>query len=171
VAAPHDTGAYLQDLPATAAPHYADYGPELTRGCRGLRLWLPLWTHGVAAFRDALDEKLDLARFAYHDLRRDPDFDVPLRPDLSVVVFRARGDDDANRRLLARMNDSGRVYLSGTTVHGRYTLRLCVLSHRTHAEHLKEALQALREHAAPSAPEDAGGGRRNGAPARAARIC
>lgn len=145
LAAHSATGEYLRDLHPTSLPHYANYGPELTRDFRGLRLWLPLWVHGVGAFRETLDEKLDLARFTYHSLRRDRGFETPLRPDLSIVVFRLRDADDVgNRRLLARLNEQGRVYLSGTMMNGRYVLRLCVLSHRTHAEHVSEALAALR---------------------------
>jgi aromatic-L-amino-acid/L-tryptophan decarboxylase len=49
-------GQYLQDLDTDGdLPDYANLGPELTRDFRGLRLWLPLHLHGVAAFRDALD--------------------------------------------------------------------------------------------------------------------
>lgn len=140
------TGEYLKDLHPTALPHYANYGPELTRDFRGLRLWLPLWVHGVAAFRSALDEKLDLARHAYRALRRDPGFETPLAPDLSVVVFRAADlDDVTNRKLLAGVNDTGRVFLSGTMVNGRYVLRLCVLSHRSHATHVADALSVLSD--------------------------
>lgn len=140
------TGEYLKDLHPTALPHYANYGPELTRDFRGLRLWLPLWVHGVAAFRSALDEKLDLARHAYRVLRRDPGFETPLAPDLSVVVFRAADlDDVTNRKLLAGVNETGRAFLSGTMVNGRYVLRLCVLSHRSHAAHVADALSVLSD--------------------------
>jgi len=140
------TGEYLKDLHPTALPHYANYGPELTRDFRGLRLWLPLWVHGVGAFRAALDEKLDLARYAYRALRRDPGFETPLHPDLSIVVFRAQDlDDVANRAMLDAVNESGRLFLSGTMVNGRYVLRLCVLSHRTHACHVADALAALSD--------------------------
>ncbi|SFP26279.1 aromatic-L-amino-acid decarboxylase [Amycolatopsis arida] len=150
-AAHADTGAYLQDLPAPPVPHYADHGPELTRECRGLRLWLPLWLHGVGAFRAALDEKLDLARFAYSELTARGAFECPYPPQLSTVCFALAGAggaaDDANHRLLDEVNAEGRIYLSGTTVEGRYLLRLCVLSHRSHAEHVREALAVLHERA------------------------
>ncbi len=56
-----DRAGYLRDVAETELPGFAALGPELTRDTRGLRLWLPLHLHGVAAFRAALDEKLDLA--------------------------------------------------------------------------------------------------------------
>ena len=85
-----------------AVPSFADLSPELTRDFRGLRVWLPLHLHGVGAFRDALDEKLDLARHAYDQLCAIPELELPWEPDLSIVAFRHRDGDEASRRLLDR---------------------------------------------------------------------
>ena len=59
-----DDADYLQDLDLeqSSAASPAEYGPELSRPFRGLRLWLPLMLHGARAFREALSEKLALAR-------------------------------------------------------------------------------------------------------------
>ena len=55
--------AYLQDrAPEGELPNVNEYSPELSRDHRGFRVWLPLKLHGVRAFREALDEKLDLTR-------------------------------------------------------------------------------------------------------------
>src|SRR5205085_6761024 len=95
---------YLQDLGHdTGLPDYADLGLELSRGFRGLRLWLPLHLHGVAAFRAALDEKLDLAAAAHGELLDLP-LIPPAEPDLTVLAFRAPGGDGANRCLLERIH-------------------------------------------------------------------
>ncbi|MCT2582130.1 aminotransferase class V-fold PLP-dependent enzyme [Actinophytocola sp. S1-96] len=140
-----DEAPYLHDLGTTdVPPNYGDLGAELTREFRGLRLWLPLHLHGVAAFRDALDEKLDLAAHAYDELRRVPEVHLPLRPELSTVVFRHVAGDEATRRLLDRINSSGRVLLSSTSLDGHTVIRMCVLSHRSHAEHVDEALDVIR---------------------------
>lgn len=143
-------GHYLQDLAHDSGlPDFADYSPELSRAFRGLRVWLPLQLHGVGAFRAALDEKLDLAAALDRALRDDERLEVPWPTLLSVVAFRGRGlDDDANRALLARINDSRRVCLSSTVVGGRFTLRACVLSHRTHRNRIEEAAAIIRSAAA-----------------------
>jgi aromatic-L-amino-acid decarboxylase len=74
-------GHYLQDVRGAGdLPDYADLGPELTRDYRGLRIWLPLHLHGVAAFREPLDEKLDLASFAYEELAGEPSLGAALAP-------------------------------------------------------------------------------------------
>ncbi|HEX6312716.1 MAG TPA: aminotransferase class I/II-fold pyridoxal phosphate-dependent enzyme [Acidimicrobiia bacterium] len=149
LAAHHVGGEYLQDLRAgTRIPNFADYSPELSRDFRGLRVWLPLHLHGVDAFRAALDEKLDLAGTVDDGLRAVAELEVPWRPPLSIVAFRLAGaGDDANRRLLERINASRRVALSSTTVDGRHTLRVCVLSHRTHRDRIDEAITVIRESA------------------------
>jgi aromatic-L-amino-acid/L-tryptophan decarboxylase len=149
LAAAHDGGdaPYLQDLEAGALPDFAAYGPELTREFRGLRLWLPLHLHGVAAFRAALDEKLDLAQHAHARLSRLPTLAVLGPPDLSTVAFRCRAGDAATTELLSRVNAEGRVLLSSTRVDGRVLGRICVLNHRTDRARVDEALDALRRHA------------------------
>jgi aromatic-L-amino-acid decarboxylase len=138
-------GSYLQDLDSEQdLPDFSALGPELTREFRGLRLWLPLCLHGVSAFRDALDEKLDLAAHAYRDLADDPRLELPWAPDLSTVAFRLRrAGPDADRHLLARINATGAAFLSSTRIDGRDTLRLCILSHRTHREHIDRALDVI----------------------------
>ncbi|MGW0481551.1 pyridoxal phosphate-dependent decarboxylase family protein [Nonomuraea sp. NPDC003214] len=138
-------GQYLQDIGQIGdLPDFGHLGVELTREFRGLRLWLPLHLHGVRAFEEALDEKLDQAALVHRELAADPRLDVPWEPDLTVVVFRPRGGDEAGRELLARINATRRVYLSSTTLGGRFYLRLCVLSVRTRPSHVRLALDTIR---------------------------
>jgi aromatic-L-amino-acid decarboxylase len=140
------TSAYLQDLAEDAhIPNFTEYSAELSRDFRGLRVWFPLKLHGVSAFRDALEEKLDLAEHLYEGLKAIPELELPWPPDLTIVPFRLRdGDDAANRRLLATINDSRRVFLSSTVLEGRFTLRACILSHRTHRDRIDECLEIVR---------------------------
>jgi aromatic-L-amino-acid decarboxylase len=144
-------GAYLPAM--QQAPDFVDFcqlSPELSRPYRGLRLWLPLKLVGLAAFRRALDEKLDLAHRAADALARMPGITVVAQPELSIVAFRAErrglGPDETNamsRRLLEATNRRRRVYITGTTVSGRFLLRICVLSFRTHQDRLDQGLEDI----------------------------
>jgi aromatic-L-amino-acid decarboxylase len=141
-------GDYLQDLaPEGDIPNFTDYSPELSRDFRGFRVWLPLKLHGISAFRTALDEKLDLTEVLYDALRATEGFDVPWRPELTVVPFRylpAAGDADAfNQRLLERINASKRIFLSSTRLNGDFWLRACIVSHRTHRDRVDEAIEII----------------------------
>jgi aromatic-L-amino-acid decarboxylase len=142
--------AYLQDLPPTRElPNYNELTPELSRDMRGLRVWWPLSLHGVSTFRDALDEKLDLTERAYAALVADPAIEVGWRPQLTVVAFRLRDRDEAaNRELLAAINASKRVFLSSTLIGREYWLRICIVSHRTHADRIDECVDIVRAAAA-----------------------
>jgi aromatic-L-amino-acid decarboxylase len=148
LAAAHtDDADYLHDLHGGAVPDFAHLGAELTRDNRGLRLWLPLHLHGVNAFRAALNEKLDLAQWAYSELAADDRLELPYPCELSTVLFRLRGSDptgSANEAFLRRINATDRIFLSSTSLAGRLMLRLCILSHRTHADHVREAVSIIK---------------------------
>jgi aromatic-L-amino-acid decarboxylase len=146
-------GAYLPTMQdADAFVDYCQISPELSRPFRGLRLWLPLQLLGTAAFRTALDEKLDLARAAADALRAMPGIEIVAEPALSTVAFRAvwpglgAAETNArNRGLLDAVNRRRRVYLTGTTVNDRFLLRICVLSFRTHRDRMQQGLDDIRE--------------------------
>ncbi|MCH9687795.1 MAG: decarboxylase [Deltaproteobacteria bacterium] len=156
--------AYLQDFDLhhdALAPSPADYGPELSRPFRGLRLWLPLMLHGAAAFREALAEKLALADHFHDGLQRMIAANAPIeivdRPQLSTVPFRLRREsdeplaayNDRNAAWLSAINARGHVYLSSTALPvadgDAFTLRVCVLSFRTHREHIDRALDDVAQ--------------------------
>ena len=136
---------YLPDSsPNPDLPDFADYSPELTRDFRGLRVWLPLHLHGIKTFRDALDEKLDLARLVYESLVDIPELEVPWGPELSIVAFRPRdGSEEVATRLLDRINASRRVWLSSAEVRGKTYLRVCIVSHRTRRDRIEECIEII----------------------------
>jgi aromatic-L-amino-acid decarboxylase len=125
--------------------------PELSRGWRGLRVWLPIAMHGIGPFRRNLEEKIELTRRATEELKTIPGIEIVAEPQLSIVAFRlARRDLDAetentlNRAFLAAINDRRRVYLTGTMLGGKFVLRICVLSFRTHQDRMREGLDDVR---------------------------
>jgi aromatic-L-amino-acid decarboxylase len=150
----HYDASYLQDRDTLASGDEvspADLSPELTRPFRALRLWLPLKLAGVAPFRAALEEKLLLARHFHGRMQLEDGFEVGPPPDLSIATFRylpRRGDPDAfNRRLIGAVQRDGRVFLSSTKIDGKFTLRMAILSLRTHLETIELAIEILREKA------------------------
>ena len=125
--------------------------PELSRDFRGLRVWLPLKLHGAGPFRANLEEKLALARWAGERLREIPGIEILAEPQLSIVAFRqtrpgatAEELDRRNLALLDRINGRRRVYLTGTKLKGRFAIRICVLSFRTHRDRMEQALEDIR---------------------------
>jgi aromatic-L-amino-acid decarboxylase len=143
---------YLQDVAAGLGQvNFTDISPELSRDFRGLRLWLPIQLHGLGAFRELLREKLELTRWAYKELKDDPLFEILDEPQLSILAFTSRSrradPNVAGAEILRRVNERRRVFLSSTTLQGRYVLRICVLSFRTHADRMLDAVTGLKEEA------------------------
>jgi aromatic-L-amino-acid/L-tryptophan decarboxylase len=140
-------------LPPAADQEFYDpsqYGPELSRGFPGLRVWLTIKTFGAARLRAAIAEKRALCIAAAERLARVPGIRLVGPPQLSLFAFRleppqlARAHhDEATRRLLERVNALGRIMLTGCVVDGRFLARLCVLSFRTRRERVDEAVDQI----------------------------
>jgi len=122
---------------------FADLGPELSRDFRGLRVWLPIKMHGIGVFREQLDEKLDLARQACDAIRAMPGIEIVAEPDLSLFAFRCE-TDEATRELMNEVNRRQRVFITGTIVRGRFVIRACILSFRTHADRIAMFVEDVR---------------------------
>jgi len=91
--------------------------------------------HGIDAFEANLDEKLDLAEHAVDRLAEIDPVEVVAEPQLSMLAFRAHPEgldgeelDAFNEAWMQRVNERGRVHLSGTTLADRFTLRISILS-------------------------------------------
>ncbi len=141
---------YLQDAIEEAAEvSPADVSPELTKHFRGLRLWLPLKLYGLRPFKACIEEKLALAKYFYRELEKIEGFERGPEPDLSVVTYRylpkSGNADDFNKKLVEAIRSDGRVFISSTMIDQKFTLRLAVLSFRTHKDTIDLALSVLKE--------------------------
>jgi aromatic-L-amino-acid decarboxylase len=138
-------GAYLREEDHHAGIRdIAALGPELTRPFRALQMWLPLHLHGIAPFRQSLDNCLDLAEYAHHRLSGIDGLEVPWAPDLSIVAFRFE-DDAIGRAALETINSERVVHLSPTTISGRFVLRFAILNRRTTRDHLDHAIDMIEK--------------------------
>jgi aromatic-L-amino-acid/L-tryptophan decarboxylase len=133
----------------------AQYGPELSRGFPGLRVWLTIKTFGAARIRAAIAEKRALAVAAAERLAGVPGINLVAPPQLSLLAFCVEPtgsslleQNKATSRLLERVNARRRVMLTGCTVDGRFLARLCVMSFRTRERHVELAVDQIIEEAA-----------------------
>jgi aromatic-L-amino-acid decarboxylase len=116
----------------------SQYGPDLSRGFPGLRVWLCLKIFGAARFRAALAEKRALALDGAARIGRLPGVVMVAPPQLSLFAFyltkpgaSLAQENEMTRALLERVTVRGRVMVTGCTVDGRFLARVCVLSFRT----------------------------------------
>lgn len=141
--------SYLQDAETTTAEESpTDVSAELSKHFRGLRMWLPLKVHGVAPFRDALDEKLLLTRYLWDHLL-EMGFETGPYPDLTIVIFRynRKGVDteELNRQIFEDIRQDGRIFLSSTNLDGVFYLRVAILGYRTHRRHVDLLIELLKK--------------------------
>jgi len=76
------------------------------------------------------------------------DFELVAPAPLNLVCFAHRGGNEVNRRLLERLNQSGKLYLTHTVLNGRYTLRFCVGQTHTEERHVRAAWELIQQTAA-----------------------
>jgi glutamate/tyrosine decarboxylase-like PLP-dependent enzyme len=128
---------------------YAHVTPELSREFRGLRVWLPLKVLGVTPFILNLEEKLQLTRWLYDELGAFGELELGPRPELSVLLFRWKGDDIAlaNRRtelLLEKINASGILFLSSCLIQDKRFIRVATISHQQHFSEIENFVKKMR---------------------------
>jgi len=142
--------SYMQDaLNNNLELSPADLSPELSRHFRGLRIWLPLKLNGIFPFSAALQEKLLLAEYAFEELNKIPGIVLGPKPDLSILSFRYvpqyGNADEYNKNLLEEIHKDGRVFLSSTILNGNFTLRMAILSYKTHLKEINLAIDVIKE--------------------------
>jgi aromatic-L-amino-acid decarboxylase len=153
------TPEYLRTSEAGEVRNGSDYGVQLGRRFRSLKLWMVLRYFGREGLAARLAEHCRLARLFASWVDESPDWQRLAPVPFSVVCFRARpgGEGDApdegadarldalNEGLLNAANATGRAYFSHTKLHGIFTLRLAVGNIRTTEEHVRRAWELLNE--------------------------
>ncbi len=151
---------YLHDVRAAGENvNFADYGQQLTRYARALKVWLSVSYFGTAALRDTIESRIALAEEAERLLRERAEVEILSPAQLAVLCFRvhpAGMDDPAaldrlNERVLAAIGAAGRVYLSSTRLRGAFALRICALGFRTTTQDIRALVHAVVEAARASA--------------------
>jgi len=153
------SGDYARVLTADPVQGFAFFEEslELSRRFRALKLWLSLRYHGVSAFRQSIAKDMAQARRLAAAIAQTRELELLAPVELSAVCFRHKGsgaftEEDRNRfntALLKRVVARGRVYLSNASLRRKFSLRACVVNHRTKDSDIDsvipEVLDAARE--------------------------
>jgi glutamate/tyrosine decarboxylase-like PLP-dependent enzyme len=129
--------SYISKEPDPDLLDFSEYGPELSRSFKALKIWWALRSFGRRAYADTIDRLLDLAQHMAERIEAHHGLELAAPVTLTAVCFRARGLDDAGQaRLLRRLVDSGLAHLGPARVKGRFCLRACMTNLRTTAADL-----------------------------------
>jgi aromatic-L-amino-acid decarboxylase len=130
------------------AESLSDYGPALGRRFRSLKLWAVLRCYGREGLQARIREAVRLAELFEGLVRAEPGWEVCAPRAFSVVCFRRPGSDDENEELLARVNETGELFISHTKLDSRYVLRLAIGNERTTEADVRRAWDVLKRKSA-----------------------
>jgi aromatic-L-amino-acid decarboxylase len=127
---------------------YRDWQIPLGRRFRSLKLWFVIRSYGIDGLKHHIRRHIDLAQEFVEWVKKSARFELAAPAPLNLVCFRHVNGDELNRRLLERLNRTGKLYLTHTMLGERYTLRLCVGQAQTEARHIEQACHTIEETAA-----------------------
>lgn len=140
---------YLRDVHRDASEtNPADYGIQLTRGFRALKVWLSINTFGMAAFRAAVTRGFELAEFAENELRGRRDCEILSPAQMGIVCFRFGQNDELQTKLVDLMLRDGYAFLTSTMLKGVTALRFCTINPRTKETEIVQTIDRLEKFAA-----------------------
>jgi aromatic-L-amino-acid decarboxylase len=149
---------YLVTREQSDVVNLMDYGVQLGRRFRALKLWMVIRAFGADGLAARLREQMAMARELAGWIDDDPEWERVAPVPFSLVCFRyapagvSEPERDAlNTAILERVNRSGKAYLSHTKLDGRYVLRLAIGNMRTERRHVNDAWRLLKEAAAATA--------------------
>ena len=152
---------YLQDVHRGRGVNFCDYGIQLTRSFRALKLWLSLRVFGVRAFRDAIERGFVLAEQAEARLRLEARWEIVSPARMAIVCFRSVPHgmpveklNAFNQRLADRMFRDGFAALTTTVLRGMTVLRMCTINPRTTHEDIEATIVRLGQLAEEQATGD-----------------
>jgi len=166
---------YIKVLEGSQEESFAfwDYGIELSRRFRALKVWFAVKYYGARRLAEAISDDNALAQYLAEQIRVSEDLELLAPVELSICCFRyvprsireqrisASGAqqseinkslDELNTRVMLSVQRGGKAYLSNATVRGQFALRICIVNFRTTRADIDETLNIIR--AAAQAVED-----------------
>jgi glutamate/tyrosine decarboxylase-like PLP-dependent enzyme len=132
-------------------PWLTDYGFELSREFRALKAWMGLKEHGLRKLARLIEQNVDQARYLAELIEAAPELELLTPVTLNVVCFRYVGPgldnpalDALNQAILVELQEQGIAVLSGTTVRGRYAMRVGHTNHRTRREDFEVLVREVK---------------------------
>ncbi|MDQ2679901.1 MAG: pyridoxal-dependent decarboxylase, partial [Candidatus Eremiobacteraeota bacterium] len=137
---------------AAGDPWFTDFGPDLSRSFRALKVWFTIKQFGVKRLAASIERNCAQARYLQSLIETDPRFELMAPVSLNIVCFRYIAPnltpaelDRFNDDLVIALQESGIAVASSTTINGRRAIRVCIVNHRTEDRDLDILLQTLAE--------------------------
>jgi aromatic-L-amino-acid decarboxylase len=143
---------YLKTRPDKEVNNYCDWGIPLGRRFRALKLWFVIRSFGVNGLQEKLRYHISLAKELEEKIRNEKDFEILAPRTLNLICFRYKPEginsptehDKLNEKLLHKINDTGKIYISHTKLNGTYTLRFVIAQTNVTREHVTNAWELIK---------------------------
>lgn len=147
------TPEYLKTDADALVNNYRDWGIQLGRRFRALKLWFVIRHYGTDGLRQIISDHIEYARWLEKQIVSEPDFEILAPVLFSLVCFRyhpPRVQDESalntiNENLLSQLNQSGRMFLTHTKLKERYTLRLAIGNSSTTQDDIRATWNFIKE--------------------------
>ena len=121
-----------------------DFGPDLSRGFRALKVWMTLFAYGAERLGQVAEHTCALAQILADRIDSEPLLERVAPVTLNIVCFRFRPADDATQAAIAAdLQEAGIAAPSTTTLDGRVVLRAAIVNHRTRADDVEALVDAV----------------------------
>ncbi|MGB7759456.1 MAG: pyridoxal-dependent decarboxylase [Bryobacteraceae bacterium] len=139
---------YLATADDPRAVNLMDYGVALGRRFRALKLWFVMRSYGREGIAAMIREQIRIVQALAAKVDAHPRFERTAPTPFSTICFRYQGTDDENRQIQERINETGEFFISGTKLHGRFTLRLAIGNMATTHAHVDRVWELIQAEAA-----------------------
>jgi len=145
---------YLKTGIDAQVKNFRDWGIPLGRRFRALKLWFVIRSYGVEGLRKIVGEHIRLAQLFKGWVEEHKVFELMAPVDFSLVCFRLNdGRDeealsDLNKQLLESLNQTGKIFLTHTTLREKYVLRMAIAARTTQERHVRDAWELITSKAA-----------------------
>jgi len=143
-----DTQSEREEGRLDANKHYF----QLSRNTKAFKVWMSLKAYGFPAIRDMIQKDVDLAAYLADQVEAAVDFELKARSDLAIACFcyigQLTNEEDIvtiNKALIPALEEDGRVFITGTLLHGEFVIRACLINHRKTKATTDYLLEVIRE--------------------------
>ncbi len=147
------TPEYLKTAADNEVNNYRDWGIQLGRRFRALKLWFVIRSYGVEGLQKKFRHYLQLAQWFKNQVEQHDDFELLAPVPLSTVCFRytpknLNNQEEINRlneQLLKEINKHDQIFLTHTKLNNKYAIRLAIGQTETADKHVRQAWEIVRE--------------------------
>ncbi|KAJ8249377.1 hypothetical protein GJAV_G00234120 [Gymnothorax javanicus] len=139
---------YLRHENSKVATNFMHWGIPLSRRFRSLKLWFVIRSFGLKLLQEHIRHGIEMAKLFESLVRSDPNFEIPAKRHMGLVVFRLKGGNAQTEALLKALTQSGRLYVIPASIQNKLIIRFTVTSQSTTCEDIQRDWAIIRDTAA-----------------------